>query len=47
MNTNLKEMATKYKWWIVGAAVVALVMWNNYGVAQAEVSTPTEAESNG
>jgi hypothetical protein len=45
MNTNLKEMAMEYKWWIIGVAIVALVMWNNYGVEQAEAAALTEAES--
>ena len=37
---NIKELVSKYRWWIVGVAAVALVMWNNYGVAEA---TATDA----
>ena len=35
---NIKELVSKYRWWIVGVAVVALVIWNNYGVAEAEAA---------
>ena len=34
---DIKELVSKYRWWVVGAVIVGLVMWNNYGVAEARV----------
>ena len=43
--SEVKELVSKYRWWILGVIVVGLVVWNNYGVAQAEATPAVSTET--
>ena len=40
--SEVKELVSKYRWWLLGAVVVVLVLLNNKGVADAR-ATSTDA----
>ena len=42
---NIKELVSKYRWWIAGVLVVALVMWNNAGAEAASVDETVAEET--
>ena len=42
---NIKELVSKYRWWIAGAVVVAFIMWNNAGVEAARLAEETSTET--